>query len=168
MTNLLGKKKLFPNPDPEPGWLSLHCELCNIKCITARAHYNIESHVSIFFNDALCVTCYIPLSSTECIRIVIQLCLRSQIGMWEKYYYRLFDITNYFSSNGGFTYILFFGLWDGLVRRRSTECQLCKGNMHAIPVMNYGDFDVYAGCVGDLFKYWLWIFQLQWSQLLCV
>ena len=47
-----------------------------------------------------------PLSLTECIPIVILLRLRSQIGLWEKYYYALFDILHYFSSDVGFTNIV--------------------------------------------------------------
>ena len=73
----------------------------------------------------------ITLSSTEGtpVYIVIQLCLRSQIGLWEKYYYALFDIAHYFSSDVGLTNILLFGLWDTLVQRRTTECQLCEDNV---------------------------------------
>ena len=39
------------------------------------------------------------LSPTERTPIVIQPCLRSRIGLWEKYYYALFDITHCFSSD---------------------------------------------------------------------
>ena len=67
---------------------------------------------------------FAPLSLTECTPIVIQLCLRSWIGLWENYYYMLFDIMHYFSSDVGL-----FGLWDSLVRRQSKECQLCKDNV---------------------------------------
>ena len=43
------------------------------------------------------------LSPAERTPIVIQLCLRSRMVLWEKYYYVPFDITNYFSSHVGFT-----------------------------------------------------------------
>ena len=46
------------------------------------------------------------MSPTERIPIVIQPCLRSRVGLWEKYYYALFDITHYFSPNVGFTNIV--------------------------------------------------------------
>ena len=45
----------------------------------------------------------ILLSLTERTPIVIQLCLRSQIGLWGTYYYSLFHITHYFSSDVRFT-----------------------------------------------------------------
>ena len=44
------------------------------------------------------------MSQTEHTPIIIQVCLRSQMGLWEKYYYTLFGIT-----------ILLFGLQDWLV-----------------------------------------------------
>ena len=46
------------------------------------------------------------LSPTERTPIVIQLCLKFRIGLWEKYYYALFDIMHYFSSDVGFTNIV--------------------------------------------------------------
>ena len=46
------------------------------------------------------------LSPTEFTPIVIQLYLRSRVGLWEKYYYTLFDIMHYFSSEVGFTNIV--------------------------------------------------------------
>ena len=48
----------------------------------------------------------IQMSLTERTLIVIQLCLRSQIGSWGKYYYSLFYITHYFHFNVGFTNIV--------------------------------------------------------------
>ena len=42
---------------------------------------------------------------TERTIIVIQLCLRSQIGLWENYYYALFNAMHYFYSDVGFTNI---------------------------------------------------------------
>ena len=52
------------------------------------------------------------LSSTERTPIVIQLCLRSRIGLWEKYYYTLFtiDITIIFSSDMEFTNIVVWSM----------------------------------------------------------
>ena len=73
----------------------------------------------------------VSLSPTERTPFTIQLYLRSRIGLWEKYYYALlvFDIMHYFSSDvRRFTNIVLFGLWDSLVQRRSTECQLCEDN----------------------------------------
>ena len=46
------------------------------------------------------------LPPTECTSIVIQLCLRSQIGLWGKYYYTPFDIMHCFCSDVGFTNIV--------------------------------------------------------------
>ena len=43
-----------------------------------------------------------PLSLTQHTPIVIQLCLRSQTGLREKYYYVPFDIMHNFSSDVGF------------------------------------------------------------------
>ena len=67
---------------------------------------------------------YSPTKSTV---IVIQLCLRSRIGLWEKFYYALFGITHYFSSYVVFTNIVARS-GDSLVQRQSTECQLCEDN----------------------------------------
>ena len=47
--------------------------------------------------------CRVSLSPTECTPIIMQLCLRSRIGLWEKYYYTLFDIMHHFPSDVGFT-----------------------------------------------------------------
>ena len=46
------------------------------------------------------------LSLTERTSIVILFCLGSRIGLWEIYYYALFDITHYFPSDVGFTNIV--------------------------------------------------------------
>ena len=48
------------------------------------------------------------LSPTECTPIVIhvQLCLRSRIGLWVKYYYAVLGIKHYFPSDVGFLNIL--------------------------------------------------------------
>ena len=43
---------------------------------------------------------------TERTPIVIQLSLRSRIGLWGKYCYAPFDIMHYFSSDVGFTNIV--------------------------------------------------------------
>ena len=53
----------------------------------------------ICLNHNVNVHAYYPLSSTERTPVIIQLCLRSQIGSWEKYYYAPFDIIHYFSSD---------------------------------------------------------------------
>ena len=46
------------------------------------------------------------LSPTERTPIVLQLCLRSQIGLWTKYYYALLNITHHFSYYVKFTNIV--------------------------------------------------------------
>ena len=46
------------------------------------------------------------MSPTERTPIVTQLCLRSQIGLWGKYYYVLFHVKHYLSSNGGIVNII--------------------------------------------------------------
>ena len=49
--------------------------------------------------------CTIHCPQQNALRASYQLCLRSRIGLYEKYYYTLhvFDITPYFSSDVGFT-----------------------------------------------------------------
>ena len=54
------------------------------------------------------------------------------VGLWEKYYYALFDFTLYFSSDVGFTNIVVRST-DSLVQRQSTECQLCDDNVKQLP-----------------------------------
>ena len=64
-----------------------------------------------------------PLSPKECTPIVIQLCLRSRIGFWEKHYYVTVDIMHYFLPMWGLQTLL-FSLRDCLVWRQSTSAKL--------------------------------------------
>ena len=71
------------------------------------------------------------MSLTERTLMVIQLCLRSWIGLWRKYYYTSFDITHYFPSDVGFSNIR--SAWlvgvDGGLRHLVVNNAL----MHAVP-----------------------------------
>ena len=57
----------------------------------------------------------------------MQICLRSRIGLWEKYYYAPLDIMHYFSSDVSLQ-ILLLNPQDSLVQRRRMVCQLCEDN----------------------------------------
>ena len=67
------------------------------------------------------------LSPTECTPILIQLCLRSRIRLWEKYYHAPFDTTYHFSSNMGFTNIV--------VRSTGTVCARTMGTCRELLVL---------------------------------
>ena len=67
----------------------------------------------------------LALSSTEHTPIVIQLCLVSRIGLWEKITtHHLISRTIFLPMWG--LQILLFGLWDRLVQRQSTECNYAR------------------------------------------
>ena len=67
-----------------------------------------RSTYTLFTPSRLMAQPFTTLSLTERTPVNIQLCLRSRIGLWEKYYYALFDITqrHYFCSDVGFTNIV--------------------------------------------------------------
>ena len=73
--------------------------------------YRTLCYIYTAFCPPMCASDWLELSTsqtllivpTEHSPIVIQLCLRSQIGFWEKYYYAPLNIRHHFSSNVGFT-----------------------------------------------------------------
>ena len=82
-------------------------------------------------NDANCkqYTWNIALFPKERAPVVIQFCLISRIGLWEKLAcYALLIKAHYFPFSVGFTLYVIW-LRDSLVRRRSTECQLGEYNV---------------------------------------
>ena len=75
----------------------------------SKVYYNTaQNHV--YITDCRIIDQQAPLSATEGTPIVLQLCMKSRIGLWGKYYYALYDITHYFSSDVGFTNIVVWSM----------------------------------------------------------
>ena len=111
------------------------------------------------------------MSPTERTPIVIQPCLRSRVGLWEKYYYTPFDITPYFPSDVGFTK-------NSIVVQctRQVGVEWC----HTVGDNIFGKYDAYT-CMGSckwhsaqltlkVLNFWTfietwsgWIFDSYWS-----
>ena len=68
-------------------------------------------------------------SPTEHTPVLIQRCLRSQMGLLEKYYCAPYAITRFFASDVGCTNIV---VWSMGQSGAETECQLCENNVYFV------------------------------------
>ena len=67
---------------------------------------------------------------TERTLVIIQLCLRSRIELWEKYYYAPFDVKYYFSADVGFTNIVVWSMGQsGVDRSTVVNCARTMGTL---------------------------------------